>query len=158
MRVALNFQWWNVRSKLRVLSEYMYSPVRLALTGSTSLTRASRRRSTSRVVDCAHQDDAGLYDAWVSRPGPAGGDGGVLPGGRGIPVAERDVRAADTAGHGLQVPGGDLGYHRHAETAGGAAVLRDPSDQASIVWAITEAASSRDRLREAALRRAREFT
>jgi hypothetical protein len=56
------------------------------------------------------------------------------------------------------VPGGDLGYHRHAETAGGAAVLRDPSDQASIVWAITEAASSRDRLREAALRRAREFT
>jgi glycosyltransferase involved in cell wall biosynthesis len=44
------------------------------------------------------------------------------------------------------------------ETAGGAAVLADPTDPASIARAIAEAAGSRDRLREAGLRRAAEFT
>jgi glycosyltransferase involved in cell wall biosynthesis len=44
------------------------------------------------------------------------------------------------------------------ETAGGAAVLSDPKDPASIAQAIVEAAGSRDRLREAGLRRARDFT
>ena len=44
------------------------------------------------------------------------------------------------------------------ETAGGAAVLADPRDPASIARAITEAAAGRDRLRDAGLRRAAEFT
>jgi glycosyltransferase involved in cell wall biosynthesis len=45
------------------------------------------------------------------------------------------------------------------ETAGGAAVLADPSDPASIGKAILEAlAPDRDRLRDAGLRRASEFT
>ena len=44
------------------------------------------------------------------------------------------------------------------ETAGGAAVLADPTDPASIARAIVEAVGSRDRLREAGLKRAAEFT
>jgi glycosyltransferase involved in cell wall biosynthesis len=45
------------------------------------------------------------------------------------------------------------------ETAGGAAVLSDPKDPASIARAIVEAAGpQRDRLREAGLQRARQFT
>ena len=44
------------------------------------------------------------------------------------------------------------------ETAGGAAVLADPADPASIARAIAEAAAGRDRLREAGLKRAAEFT
>ena len=44
------------------------------------------------------------------------------------------------------------------ETAGGAAVLADPADPASIARAIAEAAGGRDRLREAGLKRAAEFT
>ncbi len=44
------------------------------------------------------------------------------------------------------------------ETAGGAAVLADPADPASIGRAILEAIEGRDRLREAGLRRAAEFT
>ena len=45
------------------------------------------------------------------------------------------------------------------ETAGGAAVLSDPKDPASIARAIVEAAGpQRDRLREAGLRRASQFT
>jgi glycosyltransferase involved in cell wall biosynthesis len=45
------------------------------------------------------------------------------------------------------------------ETAGGAAMLSDPSDPASIAKAILEATGpARDRLREAGLRRAGEFT
>jgi glycosyltransferase involved in cell wall biosynthesis len=45
------------------------------------------------------------------------------------------------------------------ETAGGAAVLSDPKDPASIARAIVEAAApGRDRLRDAGLRRAGEFT
>jgi glycosyltransferase involved in cell wall biosynthesis len=44
------------------------------------------------------------------------------------------------------------------ETAGGAAVLADPKDPASIARAITEAAGGQDRLRTAGLRRAAEFT
>ena len=45
------------------------------------------------------------------------------------------------------------------ETAGGAAVLCDPKDPASIARAITEAAGpDRDRLRDSGLRRARQFT
>jgi glycosyltransferase involved in cell wall biosynthesis len=45
------------------------------------------------------------------------------------------------------------------ETAGGAAVLADPGEPASIARAIVEAAGpGRDRLREAGLRRASQFT
>jgi glycosyltransferase involved in cell wall biosynthesis len=44
------------------------------------------------------------------------------------------------------------------ETAGGAAVLCDPGDPASIARAITEAIGGRDRLRDAGLRRAGQFT
>jgi glycosyltransferase involved in cell wall biosynthesis len=45
------------------------------------------------------------------------------------------------------------------ETAGGAAILSDPGDPASIAQAITEAVSAgRDQLREAGLRRASQFT
>jgi glycosyltransferase involved in cell wall biosynthesis len=44
------------------------------------------------------------------------------------------------------------------EIAGGAAVLSDPHDPASIARAITEAAAGRDRLRDDGLRRAGEFT
>ena len=44
------------------------------------------------------------------------------------------------------------------ETAGGAAVLVDPTDPASIAGGIIEAAGGRDRLREAGLKRAAEFT
>jgi glycosyltransferase involved in cell wall biosynthesis len=45
------------------------------------------------------------------------------------------------------------------ETAGGAAVLSDPKDPASIARAIVEAATpTRDRLRDQGLRRARQFT
>jgi len=45
------------------------------------------------------------------------------------------------------------------ETAGGAAVLCDPSDPASIARAITDAAGpGRDRLRDLGLRRAGQFT
>jgi glycosyltransferase involved in cell wall biosynthesis len=44
------------------------------------------------------------------------------------------------------------------ETAGGAAVLSDPTDPASVARAIVEAAGSRDRLREAGFKRAAEFT
>lgn len=45
------------------------------------------------------------------------------------------------------------------ETAGGAAVLADPNDPASIARAIVEAAGpGRDRLRDEGLRRARQFT
>ncbi|MGH3164333.1 MAG: glycosyltransferase family 4 protein, partial [Trebonia sp.] len=45
------------------------------------------------------------------------------------------------------------------ETAGGAAILADPSEPASIARAITEAVSpERDRLRDLGLRRAAEFT
>lgn len=45
------------------------------------------------------------------------------------------------------------------ETAGGAAILCDPSDPASIAQAIISAvATGRDRLRDAGLRRARKFT
>jgi glycosyltransferase involved in cell wall biosynthesis len=45
------------------------------------------------------------------------------------------------------------------ETAGGAAVLSDPRDPASIARAIVEAAGpGRDRLRDQGLRRARQFT
>jgi glycosyltransferase involved in cell wall biosynthesis len=45
------------------------------------------------------------------------------------------------------------------ETAGGAAVLSDPTEPASIARAIVEAAGpGRDRLRELGLRRAAEFT
>jgi glycosyltransferase involved in cell wall biosynthesis len=44
------------------------------------------------------------------------------------------------------------------ETAGGAAVLVDPTDPASIARAIVEAVGSRDRLRQAGLKRAAEFT
>jgi glycosyltransferase involved in cell wall biosynthesis len=44
------------------------------------------------------------------------------------------------------------------ETAGGAAVLADPKDPAAIARAIVGAIASRDRLREAGLKRAAEFT
>ena len=44
------------------------------------------------------------------------------------------------------------------ETAGGAAVLCDPGDPASIARAILEAIGGRDRLRDAGLRRAGQFT
>ena len=44
------------------------------------------------------------------------------------------------------------------ETAGGAAVLADPTDPGSIARAIVEAIGGRDRLRDAGLRRAGEFT
>jgi glycosyltransferase involved in cell wall biosynthesis len=44
------------------------------------------------------------------------------------------------------------------ETAGGAAVLSDPRDPASIARAILEAIDGRDRLRDAGLRRAGQFT
>ena len=44
------------------------------------------------------------------------------------------------------------------ETAGGAAVLSNPKDPASIARAIVEAAGSRDRLRDAGLKRASQFT
>ena len=44
------------------------------------------------------------------------------------------------------------------ETAGGAAILANPGDPASIARAIVEAVGSRDGLREAGLRRAAEFT
>jgi glycosyltransferase involved in cell wall biosynthesis len=44
------------------------------------------------------------------------------------------------------------------ETAGGAAVLSDPKDPASIARGIVAAAKSGDRLREAGLRRASDFT
>jgi alpha-1,3-rhamnosyl/mannosyltransferase len=45
------------------------------------------------------------------------------------------------------------------ETAGGAAVLSDPGDPASIARAILQAVGpERDRLREAGLRRAGQFT
>jgi glycosyltransferase involved in cell wall biosynthesis len=44
------------------------------------------------------------------------------------------------------------------ETAGGAAILVDPRDPASIARAIIEAVGSRDRLRKAGLKRAAEFT
>ena len=45
------------------------------------------------------------------------------------------------------------------ETAGGAAVLSDPNDPASIASAIVEAAGpGRDRLRDQGLRRAGQFT
>jgi glycosyltransferase involved in cell wall biosynthesis len=44
------------------------------------------------------------------------------------------------------------------ETAGGAAVLCDPGDPASIARAILEAMDGRDRLRDAGLRRAGQFT
>jgi glycosyltransferase involved in cell wall biosynthesis len=44
------------------------------------------------------------------------------------------------------------------ETAGGAAVLADPSEPASIARAIAEAAASRDRLVDLGLKRAAEFT
>jgi glycosyltransferase involved in cell wall biosynthesis len=45
------------------------------------------------------------------------------------------------------------------ETAGGAAILSDPKDPASVARAITEAVGpSRDRLRDAGLRRASQFT
>jgi glycosyltransferase involved in cell wall biosynthesis len=44
------------------------------------------------------------------------------------------------------------------ETAGGAAVLSDPKDPVSVARGIVEAARSRDRLREAGLRRAGDFT
>jgi glycosyltransferase involved in cell wall biosynthesis len=44
------------------------------------------------------------------------------------------------------------------ETAGGAAILSDPKDPASIARGIVEAVKSRDRLREAGLRRASDFT
>jgi glycosyltransferase involved in cell wall biosynthesis len=44
------------------------------------------------------------------------------------------------------------------ETAGGAAVLADPADPASIARAIVEADGGRDRLRTAGLKRAAEFT
>ena len=44
------------------------------------------------------------------------------------------------------------------ETAGGAAVLADPTDPASIARAIVEAIGGGDRLRDAGLRRAGEFT
>ena len=44
------------------------------------------------------------------------------------------------------------------EIAGGAAILSDPSNPASIARAIAEAAAGRDRLRDAGLRRAGEFT
>lgn len=44
------------------------------------------------------------------------------------------------------------------ETAGGAAVLADPRDPASIARAITEAVAGRDRLSDAGLQRAGQFT
>ena len=44
------------------------------------------------------------------------------------------------------------------ETAGGAAVLSDPRDPASIARAILEAIDGRERLRDAGLRRAGQFT
>ena len=44
------------------------------------------------------------------------------------------------------------------ETAGGAAVLANPGDPASIARAILEAIEGRDRLREAGLHRAGQFT
>jgi glycosyltransferase involved in cell wall biosynthesis len=44
------------------------------------------------------------------------------------------------------------------ETAGGAAVLSDPRDPASIARAIVEVAGQRDRLRDLGLRRASQFT
>jgi glycosyltransferase involved in cell wall biosynthesis len=44
------------------------------------------------------------------------------------------------------------------ETAGGAAILADPADPASIARAIAAAARSRDRLRTAGLRRAAQFS
>jgi glycosyltransferase involved in cell wall biosynthesis len=44
------------------------------------------------------------------------------------------------------------------ETAGGAAVLSDPRDPASIAHAIRQAVAGRDRLRERGLRRAGQFT
>jgi glycosyltransferase involved in cell wall biosynthesis len=44
------------------------------------------------------------------------------------------------------------------ETAGGAAILCDPADPASIAKAVVEAVGSRDRLRSAGFRRAAEFT
>src|SRR5207302_4277909 len=44
------------------------------------------------------------------------------------------------------------------ETAGGAALLSDPKDPASIARAIVEAAGQRDRLRDLGLKRASQFT
>jgi glycosyltransferase involved in cell wall biosynthesis len=44
------------------------------------------------------------------------------------------------------------------ETAGGAAILADPKDPASVARAIAEASASQDRLRAAGIKRASEFT
>ena len=42
-----------------------------------------------------------------------------------LPVAQRDVRASHPRGHGLRLPGRDVGHQRHAGDRGGAAVLSD---------------------------------
>ena len=56
----------------------------------------------------------------LRRRGAARGDRPLLPGGGRLrlPVAQRDLRAAHPRGHGLRLPGRDLGRQRHAGDRG----------------------------------------
>ena len=56
----------------------------------------------------------------LRRRSPARGDRPLLPGGRRVrlPVAQRDLRAPHPGGHGLRLPGRDLGHQRHAGNRG----------------------------------------
>ena len=57
-----------------------------------------------------------------------------------VSVAQRDLRPADPRGHGVRLPGRDLGYQRHAgNRRRSRAVLSDPKDPASIAQAIVDA-------------------
>ena len=98
----------------------------------------------------------------LRRRGPARGDRALLPGRRRVrvPVAQRDLRAAHPGGHGLRLPGRDLGHQRHAgDRRAAPRSWPIPKDPASIARAIVEAAGpDRDRLRDLGLRRAGQFT
>jgi hypothetical protein len=98
--------------------------------------------------------ELGIGDDLIFTGGLARRDGRLLPGRRParLPVAQRDLRPAHPGGDGLRLSGSDLAGQLDAGNRGGAAILCDSADPASIAEALVAGvAPDRDRLRDMGL-------
>ena len=82
--------------------------------------RRRTRREVRRLAALARGRARHRRRCGLRRRSAARGDRPLLPGGRRVrvPVVQRDLRAAHPRGHGLRLPGRDLGYQRHAGDRG----------------------------------------
>ena len=96
------------------------SPARELGDRQLAIVGARTRREVRRRAALARGRARHLRRRGLRRRGSARGDRPLLPGGRRlrVPVAQRDLRAPDPRGHGLRLPGRDLGHQRHAGDRG----------------------------------------